>query len=306
MVTRWWAVALLSLSVGLNLGLVVAVVQQRFAPPAPAPTVVVIPSPGTVSAPADESPVPPVATSEVAPPVAPPLRGPSRPADASDRDREPAPSPQGGEQPPPGNEIADAFAGGAPPPGAEGDPGPRGPDRPGADGGGGPGPRGDGPPQARLEEMAARLGVPPADRPRFIELQRTFIAETRQRHVQLEATRRALRAELLAPKPDPQRLRAYVDDSARLHAALERAFVEHVLAARELLDGDAERRYLQFLSRLGPRAGGPAGPPGRTRPGDPRWQRERPWRPGPGRGGLRNPGGRGFLDEPAPAPSPVD
>jgi hypothetical protein len=303
-------VALLSLSVGLNLGLVVAVVQQRFAQPAPAPTVVVVPSPGTMSAPAGQSPAPPVAMSEVAPPpvpVASPLRG-APPADPADRDREPAPRAPGAERPPPGDEIAAAFAGGQPPPpGSDGGPGPPGPDRLGADGAGAPAPRGEGPSQARLEEMAARLGVPPADRPQFLALQRAFIAETRQRHVQREAVRRSLRAELLAPKPDPQRLNAYVDDSARLQAALERAFVEHVLAARELLDGEAERRYLQFLARLGPRAGAPGPPPGRARPGDPRWQRERPWdrRSGPGRGGLRGPGGRGFLGEPAPAPSPV-
>ncbi|HET9767046.1 MAG TPA: hypothetical protein VFS60_09370, partial [Thermoanaerobaculia bacterium] len=66
-------------------------------------------------------------------------------------------------------------------------------------------------------------------------------------------------------------------------------------------------RYLQFLARLGPRAGGPGAPPGQGRMGDPRWQRQRPFdrRPGGG-GGLRRPGvGRGLLDAPAPAPSPV-
>lgn len=297
--TRWWAVALLSLSVGINLGLVVAVVQQRFAPPAPAPTVVVVPSPQGVAAAPVESP--PERLSEVAPPpvaVAAPLRGPAAPAD---REREPtprAPNAAESEGAPPRDQLADDFGG--PPSPLDADAGlgaPRGP---------GPrGPGGDGPSQARLEEMAERLGVPPADRPRFIALQRTFITETKQRHVQLEATRRALRAELLAPNPDPQRLHAYVDDTARLQAALERAFVDHVLAARQLLDGEAERRYLQFLSRLGPGAGGPG--PGQARPGDPRWRRDRPWRPGlrPGGGGRGLGGGRRFLDEPAPVPSPV-
>jgi len=299
-VTRWWAVALLSLSVGINLGLVVAVVQQRFAPPAPAPTVVVMPSPqAMVPAPAAS---PPEQLSEVAPPpvaVAPPLRAPSAPAD---RDHEPAQRAPEDEGAPPPDQLADDFGDGPPPPPFGGEagleaPGPGGPGRGEA--------RGDGPSQARLEEMAERLGVPPADRPRFIALQRTFITETRQRHVQLEATRRALRAELLSPNPDPQRLHVYVDDTARLQAALERAFVDHVLAARQLLDGEAERRYLQFLSRLGPRAGGPG--PGQARPGDPRWRRDRPWRPGlrPGGGGRGLEGGRRFLEEPVPAPSPI-
>ncbi|HEV8241779.1 MAG TPA: periplasmic heavy metal sensor [Thermoanaerobaculia bacterium] len=299
--TRWWAVALLSLSVGINLGLVVAVVQQRFAPPAPAPTVLVVPSPQAAAAAPAPAESPPEQLSEVAPPpvaVAPPLRAPVAPVN---RDREPAPPDQ----------LADDF--GDPPPPLFGDeagvdepgPGGRGPGRPGSGGLGPNDPRGDGPSPARLEEMAERLGVPPADRPRFIALQRTFIAETRQRHVQLEATRRALRAELLAPNPDPQRLHAYVDDTARLQAALERAFVDHVLAARQLLDGEAERRYLQFLSRLGPRAGGP-GPQRDARPVDPRWRRDRPWRPGL-RPGMRGGGGgaRRFYDEPSAAPTPI-
>jgi len=304
-VSRWWAVALLSLSVGLNLGLVVAVVQQRFAPPAPAPAVIVVPSPGTapgavaaVASPAAESSE---MVSEVVPPsvpVASPLRAAPAPTREPPPSRESSTRPPRPEQAPPGG-LDDLLADGGPPPH---DPGELG----GSGGPGGPesgGPRGGGPSPARLEEMAERLGVPAADRPRFIELQRRFVAETRQRRIQLDAVRRALRAELLAPNPDTQRLHAYVDDSARLQAALERTFVEHVLAARQLLDGEAERRYLQFLSRLGPGAGGP---PGQGRMGDPRWQRQRPWDRRPGGDGLRRPGaGRGLLDAPAPAPSPV-
>ena len=310
MVSRWWAVALLSLSVGLNLGLVVAVVQQRFAPPAAAPTVVVVPSPATIAdaAAAAASPPsePPEMVSEIAPPsvpVASPLRAAPAPREPAPTRQPSAPAPRP-EQAPPG-ELDDLLADAGPAPHDSGEPG--GPGDSGSPGAPDPdGPRGGGPSPARLEEMAERLGVPAADRPRFIELQRHFVAETRQRRIQLDAVRRALRAELLAANPDTRRLHGYVDDSARLQAALERTFVEHVLAARQLLDGEAERRYLQFLSRLGPRAGGPGPAPGQGRMGDPRWQRQRPLDRRPGGGGMRRPGaGRGLLDVPGPAPSPV-
>jgi hypothetical protein len=179
------------------------------------------------------------------------------------------------------------------------------PRRDGGQPGRGDGGFGGGPSPARLEEIAGRLGVPVADRPRFIELQRRFLAETRTRRIQLETVRHGLRAELTAPQPNSERLHALVDASARLQGALERAFVEHVLQARELLDGEAEQRYVRFLARLGPRAmAGMGPPPGQGRRPDPRWQRERRWGgrgDGPG-GGGRPEDEQPPDEEPAPAP----
>lgn len=310
MVSRWWAVALLSLSVGLNLGLAVAVVQQRLAPaPQPAPpTVIVMPSPATAA------PVESVAGSSPAPvnEVAPPSVAVASPIGAAPPQQRQQPS-----QPPreaPANEplvpLEEAFDLGPPGGHDAGEPGPGG----GGLGGPGAGPRGGGPSPARLDELARRLGVPERDRPRFVELQRSFLAETKTRRIQLETVRQGLRGELTAPQPNVERLHALVDASARLQGALERAFVEHVLQAREILEGEAEQRYLKFLARLGPRAVAGIGPPppgqGQGRPLDPRWQRDRPW--GGGRGGGFGGGGRrpppggqrAPFGEPRPAPSP--
>jgi len=163
-----------------------------------------------------------------------------------------------------------------------------------------------GPSPARLEELAARLGVPPEDRPRFVALQREFIAATRERRQQLELVRREMKGELLSASPDAARLRALVDSSSQLQAGLERALVEHVLQARQILHGDAERRYLALLAQLGPRLAGPR--PGGAGPGQlgaPRWQ-ERPRRPGGGIGWRRGGGyfaPRGPMTAPAPVPS---
>ncbi len=303
MVTRWWAVALLSLSVGLNLGLAVAVVQQRLTPaPQPAPpTVIVMPSPavaapveslaGSSPAPVNEVAPPPV---EVASPIgaAPPRQQRPQPPREARAEEPLVPLEEAFDLGPPAGHYADG-------PGPDGS-GPVGP---------GAGLRGGGPSPARLEELARRLGVPERDRPRFVELQRRFLAETKTRRIQLETVRQGLRGELTAPQPNTERLHALVDASARLQGALERAFVEHVLQAREILDGEAEQRYLKFLARLGPRAvAGMGPPPGQGRPLDPRWQRDRPFggRGGAFGGGRRPPPGgqRAPFGEPAPAPSP--
>ena len=135
-------------------------------------------------------------------------------------------------------------------------------------------PRRDAPPPARLEEMAERLGVPEADRPRLFAVQRRFFTATQEQRVRLDSVRREIRAELLAAASDRDRIDGLLRQAADLQVGLERAFVDHVLAAREVLDGEAEARYLHFLSQLAP--GGPRqrpgirGPaaPGRRRPGD--------------------------------------
>src|SRR5581483_2260736 len=77
-----------------------------------------------------------------------------------------------------------------------------------------PGKGARGPSPVRLEELAARLGVPPEDRPRFIALQRHFIAETKERRLQLDMVRRQMKRELMAANPDPDRLQVLVQTSA--------------------------------------------------------------------------------------------
>jgi hypothetical protein len=312
-------VALLALSVGVNVGLAVAVLQQRFRPAEPAPQV---PPPGvdgwTLSQPASVAaaaepdseggapPRPPAQGSESeSPPEAAELTATgatgagtaeprstvvapaARPAQVERAAEESMEEPGGAD---PAGELA--WLQEDPPPGR------RPPGIP-------PGPRADGPPTARLEEMAERLGVPLQDRPRFIALQRRFISTTRDGRLQLEWVRRQLKGELTAGEPERSRVERLLAQSAELQAGLERALVEHVLEAREVLDGEAERRYLHFLSRLGAAAGaggrpggGPQGPPAFAPPGE--RPRRRGWPPPRRRGRslpAPSPG-----SEPAPTP----
>ena len=298
--TRWWGVTALALSIGLNAGLVVAVLQARWQQP----TVVVAP-PAADAAPAVDGwsvvqPLPGVgADHQAAPGGADPARGVGGGAsgaagaaapDPGVRAAERAASP--GDMAPEGAAaaVADAAppdrqaAASAPPPRLAEAARPPGPSLPGER------PLVGDAPLPRQEEMADRLGVPPEDRPRFYAAQRRFFTATREQRMRLESVRRELRGEIVGAAPDRERIDSLLRQSAELQVGLERAFVEHVLEAREILDGEAEQRYLLLLSRLAPggRPGtrGPGAARPWERPGDPRQHRpgERP----PRRGG---PGG---------------
>lgn len=131
---------------------------------------------------------------------------------------------------------------------------------------GGPEAPGEGPPAGPGERMllegaeriANRLDLEEADRERFLAIQREFVegmveARRRQARARLE-----LRRELTAPEPDRERIDLLVTESAEAGARIDRLLAEHVLRSREILDGEAEQRYLHFLARLG--SGGPPGP----------------------------------------------
>ena len=67
----------------------------------------------------------------------------------------------------------------------------------------------------------------------------------------IDDARRELRRELTSPDPDRGRVEALLTGIGSEQDALDRALVENVFAARELLDGDAEREYLRFVERFG-------------------------------------------------------
>jgi hypothetical protein len=106
------------------------------------------------------------------------------------------------------------------------------------------------------ERIAGRLGLEDADRERFVAIQREFVDGMLDARWQQGRVRGELRRELTAPRPDPERIENLVGESAELGARIDRLLADHVLRSREILDGEAEDRYLRFLARLG------SGPPG--------------------------------------------
>jgi Spy/CpxP family protein refolding chaperone len=101
-----------------------------------------------------------------------------------------------------------------------------------------------------LQRLAERLGIEGETRDRFIVLQRDFWRESRSRHQAVDAARRSLHEALSAPNPDPELVEGRLEASSQASAEMERALVEHVLAARSLLEGEPEKRYLRFLEDL--------------------------------------------------------
>jgi hypothetical protein len=122
---------------------------------------------------------------------------------------------------------------------------------------------GEAPPAALGRRLADRLGVPEERRDRFVEIQRDLVERTFAERREVMRMRLALRHELLAPEPDRARIDELLAELGRREAALDRAFVDGVLASRETLDERELELYLRFLERAAPRPGfGPRGGPG--------------------------------------------
>ncbi|MEM9292545.1 MAG: periplasmic heavy metal sensor [Acidobacteriota bacterium] len=116
-----------------------------------------------------------------------------------------------------------------------------------------------------LERLMDTLQLEGEDRERFAAIQRemfTALSENRRRARELEA---ALRAEVSAAEPDTQRLEEIVDQMALNFGERNRTLVKGVLASREILNEEQQRKYGRFLSFLNR---GPEGRGGMERRGD--------------------------------------
>jgi hypothetical protein len=145
----------------------------------------------------------------------------------------------------------------------------------------------------RLQQLADRLGIEGPVRRRFIQRQRQFFAETPGPRARLNEIRREVRAEMTRPEPDRGRIDELLREGSGIFLMLERAVVANVLDSRAMLPPDAERKYVDLISRL--QLEGP-GQLGRLPPANwPWWWRFR--RPQP-------PGPLTPLDRDRPAPPP--
>lgn len=250
---RWgWIFALL-VSVGLNAGILATLwVTRAQSPPPPRPREA-------------QGPLPPGRPGEP-PPLAgapPPERPPADPREGPPG--EPQYGPPGRPMPPPQDH----------PPGQ---PGPEGPPPDDGPFGGesaevGPEPGTVLPvpstPPPRLREFADRLGISGEKRERFFALQLKMIATMRDGRWRIQRLRREVRVEMFSDRPDRTKIEANLAAIQNAQLALERQTVRTILETREILDGEAERQYLEFITRMRLGAGEPKpnGPRPRGMPG---------------------------------------
>jgi hypothetical protein len=124
-----------------------------------------------------------------------------------------------------------------------------------------------GPRPEQLRRLGQRLELEGEELARFVALHQDFLRSSRGHREKLHVLKGQLRRELAAPEPDIAAIEPVLEEMAAVYVELERALVSHVLVSREMLDGEAERRYLRFLSRMGaeqPRGARPG--PRRGRP----------------------------------------
>ena len=105
-------------------------------------------------------------------------------------------------------------------------------------------------PTPRLREFADRLGISGATRERFFALQLRMIATLRAGRWRIQQLRREVRIEMFSERPDRQKIEANLAAIQAEQLALERQTARTILDTREVLDGEAERRYLEMITRM--------------------------------------------------------
>jgi hypothetical protein len=116
----------------------------------------------------------------------------------------------------------------------------------------------------QLHLLADRLGLQGEDRRRFLERQRRLLGDTAVPRKRMGEIRLALRAELIAAKPNRQRIDLLIHEAGETLMQLERMLTDCVLETRAMLPPEAEKRYVELLSHLkleGPGALGRLPPP---------------------------------------------
>ena len=117
---------------------------------------------------------------------------------------------------------------------------------------------------ARLARLADHMGLEGAARDRFLAQQRHYFVATSPDRLKLNQVHAQLRRELTAAEPHRASIGALAGEEGRLHVAIERAFVDNVLATREMLDDPKQEAvYLEFVNRLSARHFGDGEPDGR-------------------------------------------
>ena len=101
-----------------------------------------------------------------------------------------------------------------------------------------------------IERIVRGLELEGESRAIFVEQHQRFFERLQSAQRAMKETRHELRAEVGSPEPSRERIDQLLEESARLQAELDRAFVDNVLATRQILSPRQQRAYLGILGRL--------------------------------------------------------
>mgnify|MGYP001811976952 CR=1 FL=1 len=105
-------------------------------------------------------------------------------------------------------------------------------------------------PGAMMERIVRGLELEGEARDSFVEQHQRFFETMMSTRQEMMRNRHELRSEIGSQEPDRERIDELLAASARLQADLDRAFVDNVLATREILTPRQQRAYLGILGRL--------------------------------------------------------
>ena len=139
-------------------------------------------------------------------------------------------------------------------------------------------------PMHDARNLARGVGLDNEGSAQFRELHRQFFETARKQRRNSMELRRELLSEVTADDPDRDEIEAILRRISESELEMERALVDTMLDARNILDDEQEQRYVRFLgSRLMRMDHGPGPSGGPRRPGGPHRSRDRR-RPGRGPG----------------------
>jgi len=98
--------------------------------------------------------------------------------------------------------------------------------------------------------MADELGLQAEKRRLFARHQRRFFQQTLAARRRFREVQKQLVHEIAAADPDRQSIDRFLDQLVAAYAAQERAFVDNMVATRELLDDQQRQKFSRFLVRV--------------------------------------------------------
>lgn len=128
------------------------------------------------------------------------------------------------------------------------------------------------PRQPPYERLANHLGLEGEGRDQFMQVQQRLFRITRQNQRTLQGLQGELRREIMGENPDSAKVDELLNRIGDIHRDLARELTESVLATRELLSPEQQRRYFRVLERMkdarrfGSREGSPPRRPDRRPP----------------------------------------